>query len=221
MHLISGPTSRVGRPRTRIALAIMALLTVIGAACVPPHEGQPPPAPRITVMGDSLAEQSGAHIDRALRRWASSARLSLPGRRADELTAAAVEAGLRTDIAVIVLGTNDAVQIADGGWTLDQTFGALASLRDSFASARCVVIVTVGRNGPNLAANAAADRINFWWHLHALATPGRYRFADWHGWLETHGGWQANTFDGVHPRRDSDAERAMADLIDEAARSCT
>jgi hypothetical protein len=173
--------------------------------------------PRVAVLGDSIAMASADEVRAELEQWSlrlsaivgeglAGGPLSVVGDAPSGLERAADLAGGAPAVAVVALGTNDAM-LAD--LTADEALAAWDQITNAFGGA-CIVGVTVTEDGEGIdPADAAAinarvrDRSDVVvpWAERSGADPGRYVGAD-----------------GIHPT--PEGEQLFATMVAEGVEAC-
>lgn len=138
------------------AIALFALLVVILAGCL-----QNPVDDEIYVMGDSIVWQSVVHAEADPNRPAGNYEWhAAPGAQYSHLIDRADHRAndklLSPEIALIILGTNDAEEINGDGWSAQDEANWDNLVLDTFHDDTCVVVVLPWM-GPGMRASLVAE----------------------------------------------------------------
>jgi lysophospholipase L1-like esterase len=200
------------------ALVISVVLVLLAAACMSPFQGNLS-GPRVAILSNSLlTDPTGAHLEYFLGDTHQTSRLAIPGARSYDMVEAARDWANAVDVAVISLGTNDAVAITSEGRTVGYTYdNGYTPIRDAFSNASCIVFLTLDEQMPSIRAGVN-EELNRWWRIHALYWPDRYLLADWNAAINYFGGYPAMTIDGIHPN--AFGSQIMAEIIEDQVNRC-
>ncbi|MGZ4704956.1 MAG: GDSL-type esterase/lipase family protein [Acidimicrobiales bacterium] len=206
--------------RLRVALAPLALLALVvststGCSKVSHPAAPAGPARPLTVVGDSLSVLGRAPIRAALGAAGWDVLIdAFPGRTtADQIPALTYAAGDPRRAVIIELGTNDAVQVAEGRLDQATVLATIGQALDLFPD-QCVVWVVPGRDpqGEGARVGAAIGE--------ELAAQAEHRpnlhLADFGAVLDEHPEYLLD--DQVHLT--DDGSRALAALMARAAAPC-
>lgn len=198
--------------------AVLTIAVLLGAESCSLRSPKP-----LVVLGDSIVAWNSERIESDLSDCCRTEVSGVGGARIDEMLSHAADLAL-TDphVAIVDLGTNDALQSTDP----DVTRVALTQLVDTFGSARCTYLVNVTTSlEPSIDTPSTAERVSDAATSvnEALAEVASERFRveviDWDGAVraaEARG--VALTIDSVHPNDAGIAE--LTDLFRTAVRRC-
>lgn len=204
--------------RFRLLLLVASALLAVG--CLPGFTGNAT-GPRLAYFGDSISTDAyaGTELDAALRVDNRIIRHAHSGWRLDQQLLAAEtmrsSGGEQPSVQVVNLGTNDAIQIASGTWTMDQTVASIEAWRHTFpGTVTCRVFVLPSNQTLNPNINTVANSIIA--YLRSLNDPS-IRLADWgavvHDVYVSTPAHEYIVADGVHPTQHGQ------DLLAELTRS--
>lgn len=183
----------------------------------------PAGAETVAVLGDSIVtlnyagDEIAADLSDAGYRHATRAQ---GGHRWDQRKEAAdafTTADPHANQVVINLGSNDAVQIGNGTWTIEQSLAAIDEILSLFATATCIHLVTVHTATANTGLNQWAAVLNDEYEQRAMLD-SRIRTVPWDATLAMHDP-ATLLLDDVHPNQAG--QDLLRDLILTSVAGCT
>lgn len=208
--------------RRRMTLAVATIvLAALATSCglTPPYEGatSDPSARKTVVIGDSLVDQSRAHL--AVNFGEKGQKVSINGKPGADLASMRGYIGTagdaRPDAIVIALGTNDVGQLISGARTWDLEMAHIRdAMSDALSQSPCVVWVNINDTAAYYQLGTWGPHINS--VIRAEANNRGVHLADWNLLYKANPSFIAS--DGLHLTWEG--QIAYAELIRATSTQC-